>query len=127
MLKKVYLSAVFAALVVAASPPAAYAAPTGGVGHAVKESPTGVYIAIMDLDPAIAYDGDVKGYVATKPGKGQKINPNSAHVKKYTSLLQQTQDKALSQVGAGAQSASVKATMAPVALATPRFRAAACP
>ena len=34
------------------------------------------------------------------PGKGGKINPNSAHVKKYEKLLQETHDAALQSVGA---------------------------
>ncbi len=60
-----------------------------------------VYIVMMKDDPAVAYEGNIKGYKATKPGKGAKINPNSAQVKKYTAYLDSTHDKALSAVGAG--------------------------
>jgi len=60
-----------------------------------------VYIVTMAADPAIAYEGGIKGFQATKPGKGQKVNPNSAHVKKYVKLLNQTHDDALKAVGAG--------------------------
>jgi subtilisin family serine protease len=36
---------------------------------------------------------------ATKPGKGGKINPNSAHVKKYEKFLEKEHNKALEAVG----------------------------
>jgi subtilisin family serine protease len=57
------------------------------------------YIVIMDADPAIAYEGDLPGLQATKPGKGKKINPKSAHVTKYTKFLKQTHDDALKAAG----------------------------
>jgi subtilisin family serine protease len=60
-----------------------------------------VYVVMMAADPVIAYEGGIKGYQATKPGKGQKVNPNSAHVKKYVKLLNQSHDDALKSVGAG--------------------------
>jgi hypothetical protein len=60
-----------------------------------------VYIVMMRDDPAVAYEGDISGYKATKPGKGHKINPNSAHVKKYVSYLNSTHNGVLSAVGAG--------------------------
>ena len=43
---------------------------------------TDIYIVQLEGDPVLAYDGGIRGYKATKPGKGKKINPNSAHVKK---------------------------------------------
>jgi subtilisin family serine protease len=58
-----------------------------------------VYIVTMAADPVIAYEGDVKGYTATKPRKGMKINPNSAHVKKYVGHLSQSHDDALKAAG----------------------------
>jgi len=57
------------------------------------------YIVIMAQDPAIAYEGDLTGLPATKPGKGRKINPNSAHVRKYTKFLQSKHDKVLNNAG----------------------------
>ena len=53
----------------------------------VGDSATGLYIIVMAQEPAIAYEGDIQGYLATKPGKGGKINPNSAHVRKYSQFL----------------------------------------
>ena len=58
-----------------------------------------VYIVQMKDDPAIAYAGGVSNYKPTKPGKGQKINPNSAHVKKYVDYLDSSHDRALRAVG----------------------------
>ncbi len=68
------------------------------ISAAVDKS--GVYIVQMKNDPAIAYLGDIAKYKATKPGKGQKINPKSANVKKYVAYLDSTHDQALSSVGA---------------------------
>jgi subtilisin family serine protease len=57
------------------------------------------YIAIMKLPPAVAYEGDITGLEATRPGKGKKINPKSAHVKKYMDFLQKSHDDALVAAG----------------------------
>ncbi len=56
------------------------------------------YIVVMALDPVIAFAGNAS-FTATKPGKGQKINPNSAHVKRYQAFLKETHDKALAAAG----------------------------
>jgi len=64
------------------------------------------YIVIMASDPAISYEGDIAGLAATKPGKGGKINPNSAHVRKYQKFLKASQDASLASAGAD-QSARV--------------------
>jgi subtilisin family serine protease len=58
-----------------------------------------IYIVQLKADPVIAYDGGIKGYAATKPGKGGKLNPNSAHVKKYAAYLEAQQDEAIQSVG----------------------------
>ena len=47
----------------------------------------GNYIVQMRDLPAVAYDGSIKGLAATKPAKGQKIDPNSAVVTKYVGHL----------------------------------------
>ena len=59
-----------------------------------------IYIVQLKGDPIIAYEGGIKGYAATKPGKGKKINPNSAHVRKYAAYLEAQQDAAMQSVGA---------------------------
>lgn len=69
-----------------------------GGGH-VEESPNGVYIIQMINDPVVAYTGDVPGYPATKPEKGQKINPNDKNVVKYVGYLKGKHDEALKKAG----------------------------
>lgn len=59
-----------------------------------------VYIVVMTADPAIAYDGSIAGLPATKPGKGGKINPNSAYVKQYVKFLEKEHAQVLTAVGA---------------------------
>src|SRR5215210_5213720 len=79
----------------------AYAQPSlkfKGGGH-VEESPNGVYIVQMINDPVVAYKGDIKGLKATKPSKGQKIDPNSGDVVKYVGYLKGKHDEALSKAG----------------------------
>ncbi len=58
-----------------------------------------VYIVQMKSSPIVAYEGDISGYRATKAAKGNKINPNSAHVKKYANFLDANHSRALSSVG----------------------------
>lgn len=60
----------------------------------------GLYIVQMVDLPIAAYDGKVPGYAPTKPGKGKKINPKSAHVKKYAGHLKDKHDAALRTAGA---------------------------
>jgi subtilisin family serine protease len=57
------------------------------------------YIVIMDLNPVVTYQGDIPGFEATKPGKGKKINPNSARVKKYQKFLEQDHEQSLRNAG----------------------------
>lgn len=58
------------------------------------------FIVRMAADPVIAYDGGVAGIPATRPGKGQKINPNSNNVRAYVAHLQREHDRVLRGVGA---------------------------
>ncbi len=58
------------------------------------------YIVWMVGDPVTAYEGGIKGYPATKPKAGQKINPNSAKVTKYQEYLTAQADELLASVGA---------------------------
>jgi subtilisin family serine protease len=57
------------------------------------------YIVRMAGAPVVAYEGETEGLPATKPGKGGKINPNSAHVKQYTKFLEKNQKKTLESAG----------------------------
>ncbi len=60
------------------------------------------YIVVMKLDPVIAYDGGIRGYAATQPTEGKKVNPNSAHVRKYQQFLEKNQIDSLEAAGASA-------------------------
>jgi len=61
----------------------------------------GNFIVRMAEDPATAYKGGIKGYAATKPGKGQKIDPDSPAVVSYKGYLASRHDAALASVGGG--------------------------
>jgi hypothetical protein len=61
------------------------------------------YIVMMTADPAIAYDGGIGGYRATKPAANTKINPNSGKVKRYVSYLTGSHDDALKGIGVGVE------------------------
>ena len=56
------------------------------VGAQAAGSP-GTYIVQMAQSPVVAYTGGVAGLNATKPAKGQKINPASPDVAKYVGHL----------------------------------------
>ncbi len=70
--------------------------PAASIGATGQKS----YVVVMKADPAVAYDGGVPGIPATKPGKGKKINPNSAAVKKYDAHLKSQHNQSLQKVGA---------------------------
>jgi hypothetical protein len=67
----------------------------------VEESPNGVYIIQMIDDPVVAYEGGIKGLKATKPKRGNKIDPNSPHVVNYVDYLNAKQEEALRKAGGG--------------------------
>jgi subtilisin family serine protease len=58
------------------------------------------YIILMAQEPVIAYEGGEPGLPATKPGRGGKVNPNSAHVRKYQEHLQEQHEESLEDAGA---------------------------
>ena len=63
-------------------------------GSALSQTSTQTYIVQMLEAPAVAYDGGVSGIPATKPGKGNKINPAADNVQKYRAYLKGKHDKA---------------------------------
>lgn len=81
------LSILFAASLQAADP----------LAQAVKSGKAKSYIVVMANDPVISYEGDISGLAATKPGKGGKINPNSAHVRKYQKFLKKSHGASLAK------------------------------
>jgi hypothetical protein len=52
-----------------------------------KAARNNAYIVQLAEPPVVAYDGGIAGLAATKPAKGQKIDPNSAAVLKYKAYL----------------------------------------
>ena len=72
-----------------------------GAPTPVEQDPpaNGVYVVTMADQPVTAYSGGVKGLRATKPPKGQKIDPNSAAVVAYADYLTATHDAALARAG----------------------------
>src|SRR5687768_4503871 len=58
------------------------------------------YIVQMAEPAVTAYQGGIAGYAATKPRKGQKIDPNAPGVVSYMSYLTSRQDATLAAVGA---------------------------
>ncbi|MCU0483394.1 MAG: S8 family serine peptidase, partial [Chloroflexi bacterium] len=66
-----------------------------GVGVAKN----GIYVVEMVEKPVVAYAGGIKGYPATKPAAGQKIDPLAANVVKYATLLRTRHAKAITAVG----------------------------
>ncbi len=73
----------------------------GDLQGQVAESPNGIYIVQMIDNPVVAYDGGIKGYKATKPAQGQKIDPLSPAVVKYVGYLDAKHDQTLAKVGGG--------------------------
>jgi len=61
----------------------------------------GVYIVQMKAAPVVSYSGDVHGYNATKPGKGEKVDPLAANTLSYISYLKGKHDEAIRKVRGG--------------------------
>ncbi len=70
---------------------------SGGVAVGGQEK--GTYIVQMLQSPVVAYDGGIAGLAATKPAKGEKIDPLSAAVTKYVGYLKGAHDTTLAKVG----------------------------
>ena len=60
----------------------------------------GTYIVQLEEYPVVAYDGSIKGYRATKPAPGTKIDPDSTDVVKYVGYLDSRHDAVMKAVGA---------------------------
>ena len=66
-----------------------------------KSKSNNAYIVQLLDKPVVAYDGGIAGLKATKPKKGQKIDPNSADVVKYAAYLDGRHNEVLNAVGGG--------------------------
>jgi subtilisin family serine protease len=58
------------------------------------------YVVQMALDPVVSYQGNVAGLPATKPKRGEKIDPRSAAVGRYVDRVRGRHNEALRKVGA---------------------------
>jgi subtilisin family serine protease len=67
-----------------------------------KQRVGGNYLVRLSEDPVVAYKGGIAGLRATKPARGDKINPNSPDVVRYAAYLDARHDAVLAKVG-GAQ------------------------
>ena len=72
-----------------------------GAGAKARAPTNKAYIVRMADAPVVAYDGGIAGLQATRPGKGQKIDPNSPKVVRYADFLRGRHDAALNAVGGG--------------------------
>ena len=92
------MTALSAVIGLCATAGAATAATDGGDAKAPFKS--NAYIVQMAEMPVTAYQGGIKGYAATKPNKGQKVDPNAPAVVGYLAYLASRQDAAMLSVGA---------------------------
>jgi subtilisin family serine protease len=76
---------------------AAHAVPASASGHIYS---AGRYIVTFTDDAVASYSGYLRGYSATRPATGKKINPNSSAVQAWRSHLTSVHDAALARVGA---------------------------
>jgi subtilisin family serine protease len=70
-------------------------------GAARFKSTKNVYIVTMIEPPVVAYSGGIPGLKATKPARGQKIDPNSPDVVRYVDYLDSRHEQVLNGVGGG--------------------------
>jgi subtilisin family serine protease/plastocyanin len=80
---------------------AVVAAPNAESNAQATKFSNNIYIVRLAEQPVVANDGQVKGYAATRPRKGDKIDPNSPQVVKYRSFLESRQNEVLAKVGGG--------------------------
>lgn len=83
----------------------AAAAPAENSGALFK--PQGRLVIVqMAAAPAVAYDGGIAGYPATRPAKSRKLDPLDPNVVRYTDYLKAQHDAALRQVRGGGKAYS---------------------
>jgi len=99
------LSAIAVSAAAAFSVPTAtlVAAPSGEAGKSssAKAVSNKIYIVRLAESPVTAYAGGIKGYAATKPAAGNKIDPTSSKVVNYMGYLAGRHDAVLAAAGGG--------------------------
>jgi subtilisin family serine protease len=76
------------------------AGPVSAASAGGKFDKGGKFIVQLSELPVVAYDGSIKGYRATRPAAGTKIDPASTDVVRYSDFLRSRHDAVLRQVGA---------------------------
>lgn len=70
-----------------------------GKAHAAPGAAKDLYIVVMKEAPVAQYTGETKGFTATKPAEGERINKFDANVSRYSGYLRSKQDATLASVG----------------------------
>jgi hypothetical protein len=96
-------TATLSALAALSVPATLVAAPALPAAKAVAKDKitNNAWIVQLAEKPVSAYTGGIKGLQATRPGKGQKIDPNSPAVVNYMAFLESRQNEVLAKVGGG--------------------------
>src|SRR5688572_25544270 len=76
-----------AAMLVFAAGAMALSAASSSADNPAPKSKNGVYIVKMRQAPAVVYKGEIAGYKATAPKKGQKIDPLAPDTVRYVGYL----------------------------------------
>jgi hypothetical protein len=63
------------------------------------DSPSGLYIVLLDEAPAATYDGGEAGLAPTMPDEGRKLDTHSPAVKEYVAFLEKRQEQIAAQAG----------------------------
>ena len=96
------LTLILGVLPAAAETPSAeeLSVPQDALGAILDAKQEATYLVWMADDPIAAYDGSIAGYAATKPARGEKVNPNSRAYQRYQEYLEASHDDALDRAGA---------------------------
>lgn len=79
-----------------------------GNSSSAKAAANKFYIVRLAESPVTAYTGGIKGYPATKPAAGKKIDPTSSKVVDYVSYLTGRHDAVLAAAGGGKKSVELR-------------------
>lgn len=78
---------------------AAFGADAGDTVVPVPLSPTGVYVVVLDEDPAATYAGGVSGLPATRPTDGAQLDAHARRVERYVAHLEERQATVADEAG----------------------------
>ena len=70
-------------------------------GNAAGKARNNLYVVQMMDPPVVSYGGGINGLRATRPNRGQKIDPNSGDVIAYAAYLDSSHNNALAVAGGG--------------------------